>query len=103
MSWTVIDVANNKFIVSMLKSVVPEVLDMAGDFIDYFALLDAYVDDANFFKKIQDDILAIAECLAWIDGDSSDYNGQELVKIFFGDRYKNKKKEFLSKKSKMIK
>ena len=84
----------------MLKSVVPEVLDMAGDFIDYFALLDAYVDDANFFKKIQDDILVIAECLAWIDGDSSDYNGQELVKIFFGERYKNKKKEFLSKKAK---
>ena len=99
LSWGVIDVANNKFILTLLKEVLQDVLDMAFDFIEYFALLDAYIENANYFKVIQNSILSIAECLSWVDGDNSDYNGKELVKIFFGDYYQQKKTEFLQNKS----
>lgn len=97
-SWDSLEFLNNKTIFTMLKGVTGDIFDAANDFVTFFAFVDSVLENANYYKSVQTELVAIADCLSWIDGDNSDNSGKELVKIFLGDLYSNKKRNFLESK-----
>lgn len=95
--WDTLEILNNKVLFNIMKSIIPDILDMEIDFIDYFALADAIISDHDYYDDLRVDILNIAECLSLVNRDDSNNNGNEIFDNFFGSLYLDKKRDFEKK------
>lgn len=93
-SWDSLEWQNKKSIVVILIGMVKDISELTSDFIDGIALVDAATTDHDYYADIRKCFLNIAECLACVDKDSNDNQGDKLFDDYFGKYYLEKKKEF---------
>ena len=100
LSWDSLEILNNKVLVGIIKNMVPDMVYFVNDFVEFIAVADAVITDHNYYADFRNDILNIAECLAYVDGDNGDYIGNHIFDSLFGNMYLNKKKEVEKKMKK---
>lgn len=99
LSWESLEVFNNKILFGIVKAMVNDIVGYVDDFVSFIAVADAYTDH-DYYDDFRTDILNIAECLAYVDGDNGDYMGNNLFDNLFGNMYLDKKREAEKNKDK---